>query len=372
MVYRIGVLKEEGYDSVAGFMVGCKLPFFFGDYPALLFRTCHYLQGSLVKLCHCNKLLVSACCQQRALVEEVFKIGTCKSGCAAGNALEIDVVAEPFPSGVYLKYLLTPTYIGNSHINLSVKASGTQKRVIKDIRTVRRSHDYDSLVGAEAVHLHQKLVQCLLSLIMSAAETRSALTAHRVDLIYENDRRRGFLCLLEKVTDTGRADTYVKLNEIGAGDRQKLYAGFSRDRLGKKCFTCTRRAYQQYAFGYSRAEIDIFFRVLKKINDLLQLRLFLVSTSHVGKRDLVVLIVELLSARLAELHGGTCASAAAGSVHHICPEYKENSHYQQIGYKCDPPWRSPTRIVVVVFKYPSFQLVVYKLAQIGIENRNAV
>ena len=49
--------------------------------------------------------------------------------------------------------------------------------------------DDDAVVCAKAVHFDQQLVQRLLALVVSAAETCAALTAHRVDLIDKDDGR---------------------------------------------------------------------------------------------------------------------------------------------------------------------------------------
>ena len=43
------------------------------------------------------------------------------------------------------------------------------------------------LVGAEAVHLHQQLVQRLFALVVPAAQACASLAAHGVDLIDEDD-----------------------------------------------------------------------------------------------------------------------------------------------------------------------------------------
>ena len=41
----------------------------------------------------------------------------------------------------------------------------------------------------EAVHLHQELIEGLLALVVTAAESGSALAADRIDLVDEHDAR---------------------------------------------------------------------------------------------------------------------------------------------------------------------------------------
>jgi hypothetical protein len=45
------------------------------------------------------------------------------------------------------------------------------------------------VVGFEAVHLDQELVEGLLALVVAAAEARAAMTAHGIDLVDEDDAR---------------------------------------------------------------------------------------------------------------------------------------------------------------------------------------
>ena len=40
---------------------------------------------------------------------------------------------------------------------------------------------------AEAVHFYEKLVKCLLALVVTAAETCASVASNRIDLIDEDD-----------------------------------------------------------------------------------------------------------------------------------------------------------------------------------------
>ena len=97
---------------------------------------------------------------------------------------------------------------------------------------------------------------------MSSAESRSSLSADRVNFVDKHDSRGVFLCIIEKVADTRCADTDIKLDKIRAGNREKRHSGFTCDSLRNKGFTCSRRTYEQNALRYSRAELQKLFGTL--------------------------------------------------------------------------------------------------------------
>ena len=75
--------------------------------------------------------------------------------------------------------------IGSRHHNAAIKPSGTKQRGIQHVRPVSCSNENDPLVGFEAIHFDQQLIQSLLALIMAATKTGAAMTPHRVDFIDE-------------------------------------------------------------------------------------------------------------------------------------------------------------------------------------------
>ena len=70
-----------------------------------------------------------------------------------------------------------------------------QQRRVQHIRPVGGGDENDALVGFKPVHFHQKLIQGLFSLIMSAPETCTTMTTNGIDLINEDDTWRMLLCL---------------------------------------------------------------------------------------------------------------------------------------------------------------------------------
>ena len=155
--------------------------------------------------------------QQSRLVHQVFKIRTGEAGRAFCDGFKVNVIGKGLASGVYPQDRLAALYVGKPDIDLTVEASGTQQRIVEDVRAVGRRHYDNALVVAEAVHLDKKLVQGLLALIVSAAEAGAALTADSVDLINEYDRWGDLFGLIEQVADAARADTDIKLDKVRAG-----------------------------------------------------------------------------------------------------------------------------------------------------------
>ena len=98
---------------------------------------------------------------------------------------------------MHLEDLLAAAHIGQRHHDLAVEAARTQQRRIEHVRTVRRGDHDHALAALEAVHLDQQLVQRLLALVVTTAETGAAMATDRVDFVDEDDARRVLLRLIE-------------------------------------------------------------------------------------------------------------------------------------------------------------------------------
>ena len=76
---------------------------------------------------------------------------------------------------------------GKTNLNLSVKATRSEKSRIKTITSVcSRKHNHRR-VGLEAVHLHEQLVEGVVTLLVAATHSTATLLANSVDLVNEND-----------------------------------------------------------------------------------------------------------------------------------------------------------------------------------------
>ncbi len=190
-------------------------------------------------------------------------------------------------------------------MRINRRSARAEQSGVQNVLPVGGGQHDDALVGGKAVHLHQQLVQGLLPLIVSAAQTRAALTAHGVDLVNEHNGGGLPLGLVEQVPDPGRAHAHVQLHEVGAGDGQKPHPGLPGHRAGQEGFAGARRAHQQHALGDAGPQVDELLRFLQKVHQLLELLLLLVGPGHVCEGD---------GAVLAALHGTGPAKAAHAAL----------------------------------------------------------
>ena len=117
-----------------------------------------------------------------------------------------------------LRICSRPQDIRQADHHLAVETARTQQRRIQHVGTVGGGDDDHALVAFKAVHLHQQLVEGLLALVVTTAETGTTMPPDRIDLVDEDDAGRMFLGLFEHVAHTGRAHTDEHLDEIRARD----------------------------------------------------------------------------------------------------------------------------------------------------------
>jgi hypothetical protein len=182
-------------------------------------------------------------------------------------------------------------------------------------------------IHLEAVHLDEQLIQRLLALVVAAAETRAAVTPDGVDLVHEDDARRGLLRLLEEVAHARRADADEHLDEVGARDREERDACLARDRAREQRLTGTRRPVEQDTLRDRRAEGLELLRVLEELLDLLKLFDRLVDAGDILEADLRRVGRHALRTRLAEAHH--LRAAALHLVHQEDPETDQQQERQE-------------------------------------------
>ena len=305
------MLAVEACHCVTGLVVGGELFLLRGDHAALLLGASHHLHGCFLDILHGNGLAVAAGCQQRGLVDKVLKVCTGKTGGALGNDLQGDVRCKGLVAGMHLQDLLASLDIRQTHIDLTVKAAGTQQCLIQNVGTVGGGHDDDAVVGFKAVHLHQQLVQGLLALIVTAAQTCAALTTHGIDLINKDDAGHGLFGLIEQVTHAGCAHADIHLHKVRAGDGVEGHPGLACTGTRQQGLAGTRRAHQQHAVGDAGTQRIELIRALEELHNFLEFLFFLVLTGHVGKGSSLFVLVLVLYLGLAYIHDAAATGAAA-------------------------------------------------------------
>ena len=151
----------------------------------------------------------------------------------AGGELDLlDVDAEDF---------LAALHVGQVDGDLAVEAAGAQQRGVEHVRPVGGGDDDDALLGVEAVHLDEQLVERLLALVVTAAHAVAAVAADGVDFIDEDQAGRVFLALLEHVAHAGGADADEHFDEVRTGDREERHVRLAGDGAGEQGLAGARR-----------------------------------------------------------------------------------------------------------------------------------
>ena len=240
--------------------------------------------------------------------------------------------------------LLTALDVRVTHHHLAVKPAGTHQGGVQDVGAVGSGNHDDALVGAKAVHLHQQLVQGLLTLVVSAAQASASLAAHGVDLVDEDNAGVVLLGLVvvllglvEQIPHTGGAHAHEHLHKVGAGDGEEGHPGLAGHSPGQQCFTSAGRAHQQHALGNAGAQGVVLVGVFKELHNLPELLLFLVGAGHVREGGLALLVAHLLDFGLAKVHLLVAAHAGAQAPHHDDPEDNQPREQNQRRQQADKP-----------------------------------
>ena len=329
LVNRVGVLEVVADDRVAHLVVGRDQAFLLAHDPGLLLRAGDHAHDALFELDLRDLLLARAGGEQRGLVDEVREVGAGEAGRLARERVDVDVLGQRLAARVDLEDLRAALAVRTVDGDLAVEAARAQEGGIEDVGPVGgRDHD-DVVLGLEAVHLHQELVERLLTLVVTAAEAGAAMAADRVDLVHEDDAGAVLLGLLEEVAHAGGAHADEHLDEVRAGDREERHARLTRDRAGQQGLAGAGRPVEQDALRDPRAERLELLRVLEELLDLVQLLDGLVHARDVAERDLRRVHAHALGARLAERHH--LRAAALDLVHQEDPEPDEDQDREDVG-----------------------------------------
>ena len=153
-----------------------------------------------------------------------------------------------------LQYALSALDVRVWDYDLAVEPARSHKSGIEHIGPVGCRDEDNTFVGFEAVHLHKKGVERLFPLVVPPSQTCSAVSAHSVDLVNENDTWRVLLALVEQVPYPGGSYTHKHLHKIGTADGKERHAGLTRDSFGQKGFTCAWRTHEQDSLWYLATE----------------------------------------------------------------------------------------------------------------------
>ncbi len=214
LVNRVMRRHQSSDNGVSGLMVRGEFLFFLTHHHGLALGTHHDLVLGFFQVIHVDQAFVGTRGKQRGLVHQVGQVSSGKPGGAAGDNTWLDIIPRWHLAQVHLENLLTTTHIRQRYDHLPVKTARTQQSGIQHIRPVSRSNDDDALVTFKTVHLDQQLVEGLLALIVTAAETRTAMTTDRIDFVDKDNARCMLLGLLEHVAHARCANAHEHLDKV--------------------------------------------------------------------------------------------------------------------------------------------------------------
>ena len=346
-------------------MIGHQAVVLFGaDAGLLLGSQQHFHIGGLDVL-HADQALAGLGGVQGRLVEQVGQIRAGKADGALRHLAEVHAGLQRLVAGVHPEDFLPPLDVGVVDRDLPVKAPGPQQRRVQDVGAVGGRHDDDAVVRAEAVHFHQQLVQGLLALVVSAAQSGAPVAADRIDLIDEDDGRGGFARGVEQVAHARGAHADVHLHKIRSRDGVERDPGLPGHGLGQQGFTGTRRAHQQHAVRNARAQLGELRGVFEEFHHLDQLLLFLVGTGHIPEGHLGAVLGLCFDLGAAE--GIELAVFAAHAVGRNHPQHNHAPDNQNHGQEAEPHGNFGGGLWLVGGDDACLHLLIDQLAEIVIE-----
>eukprot|EP00038_Savillea_parva_P002189 m.111489 g.111489 ORF g.111489 m.111489 type:complete len:439 (-) comp10753_c1_seq1:45-1361(-) len=330
------MLRHQTPDNGVTGLVVCRITLLFlahdhgfalGAHHDLVFRE--------LKLFHGNQTLVTTGRKQRSFVHQVRQVSTRETGRATGNQHRLHPIGQRHFLHVNLENLLTTDDVRQPDNDLAVKATRAEQRRIQYVRTVGGGNHDNAFVALEAVHLYQQLVQCLLTLVVTATHASATMAANGIDLVDEDDTGALLLGLLEHVTDTRGTHAHEHFHEVRTGDREEWHLGLAGNRLGEQGLTSTRLTHHQYALGDTATKTLELAGIPQEIHQLLDVFLGLVDTGNVTKGGFDLILAHQAGFTLAKGHR-PFATATALHLSHEKYEQRDNDKdgegsHQQLG-----------------------------------------
>ena len=264
---------------------------------------------------------------QGGFVDDVGQFGAGRAGRGAGDGVQVDVVFHAYIFGVYFEDGFTAFQVRQFDRDAAVETAGTEQCLIQGFGAVRGGENDDAFAAVETVHFGEQLVQGLFPFVVAAEGTGITFFADGVDFIDEDDARRLFLGLVEKVAHTGGAHADEHFDEFRPGNAEEGDLGFAGDGFGEQGLAGARRADQQGAFRHGGADLLVFVRMVQEIDQLDEGFFCLVLARYIGKGNAGVGLHVHFGIALAEVaHAADTAEAAftGHKAHDELPDDEED------------------------------------------------
>ena len=203
LLYRLCIFLQCADQCMSDFMVGNDLPLFLAQDPVFLLFTHDepplLLRTDLPVIRHCLPFLTA----RMAASLIIFARSDPTAPAVASAIASKSTVSSrlTFFANVHCRISTRPFRSGLSTITRRSKRPGRRSAGVQNFRTVGCCQDQKTFGGIKTIHLCQQLVQCLFTLVVSAAITAVTALTDRIDLIDKNDTR----CTLSWPLQTGHA-----------------------------------------------------------------------------------------------------------------------------------------------------------------------
>ena len=188
---------------------------------------------------------------ERGLARQRGKVGADEAVGAPRQIIEVDVGRQRHAAGVDAEDLAAAGLVGDSDDDLAVEPAGAAKRFVERFGPVGRGDHHRVLPRLDPVEQGQQLRDQPL---FGLAGDLAALGRDRIDLVDEDDRRRGLRRSLENLAQPPLALAIGRAHDFGPVDQEELGRAFIRDRARQQGLAGAGRAVQQHALGRIDAE----------------------------------------------------------------------------------------------------------------------
>src|SRR5579864_3201946 len=199
---------------MAGFVIRGDLLLFFREQQALALSAHQDLVLGQLKVIHQHGFAIVAGSVQRRFIHHVGKLGAGEARSAARQNGEINIVRQGNLAGMYAENFFTSTNIWKWNHNAAIKASWTQQRGIEHVWPVGGGDQDHPFIRFKAVHLDEQLVECLFTLVVSAAQACATMASNGINFIDEDNARSVLLALFKQVAYAACAYTHEHLNKV--------------------------------------------------------------------------------------------------------------------------------------------------------------
>ena len=159
------------HKSMTNLMIRNNQLFLIGKHTVFLLISGNDNLNTLLKICLSGKLTSVPDSTKSRLIDNVCKLCAGSAGSSLCDLVKTDRICNFNLFRMNLKNLFSSLKIRKLHRDSSVKTPRTEKSRVKRIRSVGCSQNHHTFRTVKAIHLCEKLVKSLLTLIISARKT---------------------------------------------------------------------------------------------------------------------------------------------------------------------------------------------------------